>query len=225
MNIFKKFPRRNDLWRGAILNTIAHAIWITSRPLLAYELSWDGSNYSRQDTMGTHGTVSFYEDSVVGVFFDLHSPRNPFKSKKKYDIQVFEKGMPSELLMRAEQEALQYVLEEYEGKIQPVITAAFWSKGEHLTAAEPWANVVTHGAHLIRIEVTQTEKAFREIQTQYEFSDEQIQLVRSIYERKVEMPNANLLLTERERDQISSQGVQGLEQCRELFSKIGITLP
>jgi hypothetical protein len=194
-------------------------------PALAYEVSWDGLNYNRQDTMGTYGTVSFYEDSVVGVFFDLHSPRSPFKSKKKYDMQPFVRGMPVELRARAEQETLQYILEEYDGIIQPIITAAFWSKGEHLTASEPWANVVTHGAHLIRIEVMQTERAIREIQTEYEFSDEQLQLVRSVYERKVEVPNSNLLLSEQEREQISSQGMQGLEQCRELFSKIGILLP
>ncbi len=47
------FPSRERLWRGAALATIAHAIFIAADPALSWELSWDGPNYSRQDSMGT----------------------------------------------------------------------------------------------------------------------------------------------------------------------------
>jgi PIN domain nuclease of toxin-antitoxin system len=69
------FPQRVQLWRGALLTTIAHAMWVTQYPELAYEVSWDGLFYSRQNTQGTYGTIAFVKNGLVGVFRDDRSPR------------------------------------------------------------------------------------------------------------------------------------------------------
>lgn len=149
----ESFPQCMQLWKGAILGTIAHAIRVTSNPDFSHEQSWDGSNYSVQDSMGSRGTISFAKERIVGVFFDKDSPRNPFRSGQAYDLDSLLAGMPTEHLSIANNEALQYVLQEYGGTAMPIITAAFWSAGDYLTAAEPWSQVFVHGAHLIRIQL------------------------------------------------------------------------
>ncbi|HMN13382.1 MAG TPA: hypothetical protein PKD55_13760 [Bellilinea sp.] len=87
----KTFPAIQDLWRGALLNTIAHAIWIAADPLLAYEVGWNGKNYLRQDSMGTSSAIHFADSStVVGTFFASGSIYNPFSNPDYvYDIELF----------------------------------------------------------------------------------------------------------------------------------------
>ena len=151
--------------------------------MLDYELSWDGPNYSRQDSQGTYGTITFAEDGLVGVFRDEHSPRAPRHSEAEYDLAQRLSGMPSDLVALAEREALQYVFDEYQGQVGPIITAAFWSTGDDVTAAEPWPTVVEHGAHLVRIEAMETEAAIVEWQQEYEWDAAEVTLLRSFFSR------------------------------------------
>jgi hypothetical protein len=224
-----EFPERGRLWPGAILGAIVHAIAVTQYPEISNEQSWDGDNYNVQDSMGSRGTISFSGDDLVGVFFDDDSPRNPFNSEDDgdYDLEVFLEGMPDGLRQLARERALQYVLQDYEGAAQPIITAAFWSRGERLAAAEPWQEVFDNGAHLVRIQLMETEEAFDEWQEQYELSDEQMALARSVFERKMADPTAPLKLEGRELELLTSwaESEEGMKECRESFGEIGISLP
>lgn len=219
------FPQRHQLWRGAILATIAHTISVTRNPTLAYELSWEGPNYSRQDSQGTRGTITFADDRLVGVFRDDASPRAPWNAGSRYSLAAMLAGMPDELVQLAQREALQYVLDEYDGVTEPIITAALWSDGDAITAAEPWADVVAHGAHLVRIEAMETEAAMSEWQTEYEWSEAQTALLRRLFERKMALPGARMMLENTEYDQLVADGRDGLAESRELLAAIGIELP
>jgi len=59
-----------SLWEGCILVTIAHAISSACYPEFLYEHSWDGINYSVQDSARARGTITFHEDYCVGAFRD-----------------------------------------------------------------------------------------------------------------------------------------------------------
>src|SRR4051812_43443274 len=64
---------------GAALRSIVHAVFISRAPDFAHEVSWDGTNYSRQNSAGARGTVTFSSAGVVGAFFDQHSAKSPFR--------------------------------------------------------------------------------------------------------------------------------------------------
>ncbi len=217
------FPQKAQLWRGAILHTIAHAIWIASDPSLANILSWDGFNYNRQDDLGSRGTVTFMEDYVVGVFFDEHSARNPYHRGDAYDMQPFFKGMPPNLLTIANEHALQYVVDDYKGETVPVITASFWSNGEYLTAAEPWQGVLTNGAHLVSTEIMETDDALAEWQIEYEFSAPQVALVQRLYQKRL-AAETSVILNGQDRDEITTDGDEGIDEARELLVAVGIMM-
>jgi hypothetical protein len=219
------FPPRMRLWQGAILGTIAHAIWIVADPLLAAEQSWDGPNYNVQDSMGSRGTITFAGERAVGVFFDAHSRRSPFRSGRDYDLRSFFTGISDELYSLAQQEALQYVLDDYRGALVPIITAAFWSEGEFLAVAEPWPEVVTNGAHLVSIQLMEPDAAMVEWREECEMSPSQVALMRSLFDRKMATPNAPVVLEDSERDILTSEGDEGIDESRRLLAAIGIIVP
>jgi hypothetical protein len=123
----------------------------------------------------------------VGVFFDEHSSRNPFRPGSDYIPERLFTGMPDNLRSLADDEALQYVLQEYQGAIAPVFTAVFWDDGERLAAAELWQRVL---AHLVRLQLMDAEDALAEWQKAYEMSSSQVTLARCLFDRKMAAPNA-----------------------------------
>lgn len=228
-NIEEQVPDRKQLWSGAILASIVHAIMMVEYSDISHEQSWDGMNYSVQNSMGSRGTITFSGDKVVGVFFDEDSPRNPFNADTGYDLDNLLKGIPTDLRSLAQEEALQYVLQEYKGKDVPVITAAFWSEGGDLAAAEPWPQVFNHGAHLIRIQLMDTEEALARWKEEYEMSPLQVTLARSLYKRKMAAPNSQIELEGWERhslmDKEDEADTEVIEARRELLTALNIKSP
>lgn len=217
--------QRNQLWRGAMLSTIAHAIWITPDRLLSYEVSWDGINYSRNNTQGTRGTITFHRDRVVAVFCDDDSPRAPWHLDGPYTLEPYSSSMPDDVRRLAEQEAFQYVVDDVDGWAISVVTAAFWSDGEALIASEPWAEVLAHGAHLIETELMHMPEALEDFRDGYEWADAEIQLLQSIFTRRMEAATGPIYLEEWEWAAFIANGTEGLEESRALLADIGIMLP
>jgi hypothetical protein len=219
------FPEKQRLWRGALLGSVIHAIMVTRYPDLANEQSWDGMNYNVQDSMGSRGTVSFAGAHVVGAFFDAKSPRNPFRTGDAYDLERLLQGMPSPLRQVAEEEALQYVLQKYQGQAVPIVTAVFWDEGERLAAAEPWPRVYENGAHLLRNQLLETEAALKAWRVAYDMSPEQVALALALFERKVKAPGEKFELEARQVELLKAwaQGDEELEASRESFEELGIT--
>jgi hypothetical protein len=192
--------------------------------MLDYELSWDGPNYSRQDNQGTYGTITFAENGLVGVFRDEHSPRAPWHSGAEYDLAQRLAGMPADLVALAEREALQYVFDEHQGQVGPIITAAFWSADDEITAAEPWLTVVEHGAHLVQIEAMETEAAIAEWQQEYEWDAAEVTLLRSLFTRRLATLGRPMVIETWERDAVLAKGSEGIEAAREVFAALNIVL-
>ena len=209
-----------DLRRGAILATIAHAIWVARDPTLAAAQGWDGRNYLLNDHAGTIGTITFADDGLVGVFFDAKSPRSPFVSGKPYSIDPMVAGMPAGLLELAEKEALQYMIQEYEGADLPIITAAIWSAADDVVAADPWAEVRENGGHVVRFQCMDTDRALAEWGADMSLSPEQIELARTLYQHKLELGDARYTLSDEEK-RILAPGA-GEAESRELLAAVGI---
>ena len=218
------FPTRRQLWDGVVLGTIAHSIWQASDEEFAPDQQWDGHNYGLNNEQGARGTITFAPEGVVGVFCDVRSVRNPWHSEVPYDPHTFLATAPGPLLAIAERETLQYQLFDFRGAVAPVITAAFWSQGERLTAAEPWSTVVVNGAHLLRIQLMETERAVGEWQENYEFSIAQVALLRTLFERRVALRDLPIRLQSEELVVLKAAGDAGIERSRSLLEAIGILL-
>jgi hypothetical protein len=219
------FPDRVRLWRGAILATIGHALWIIPDPALAYELWWDGPTYCRYNTQGTWGAITFGNNKTVGVFRNDKSPRAPWHSEDPYAINKILKGMPADLAAYAHETALRYLFDSYETYTGPIITAAFWGTGTTLEAAESWADIREHGGHLIDIDLMDSEEGIATWQAQYEWSDVESQLQRTLFNRRMAMPDTPVPVTPEEWALITKNGTQGVEDGRRLLEGLGFMLP
>ena len=66
----KRFPEQRLVRPGAVLGTIAHAVFVASAPDMEACHGWDGENYCVNNYSGGRGAIAFRGDRFVGVFFD-----------------------------------------------------------------------------------------------------------------------------------------------------------
>jgi hypothetical protein len=213
---------QDRLRHGAILGTIAHAIWVARQPLLAAAQSWDGQVYLLNDSSGTLGTISFAESQLVGVFFDSHSERSPFSTGEPYALDDYLRQMPAPLAKLAHDETLRYMLQEHEGKDVPIITAALWSEGEQLVSHEAWASVRDNGGHIIRIQLMDTEDALGAWRDDMELSAAEVDLARALYERRMSHPWPGSRISLSPAENLLLGAGSGVAESRELLASVGI---
>jgi hypothetical protein len=221
------FPNSARLWRGVVVGTIAHAIWVAPGRSLTVLQQWDGPNYTLNDVSGARGTITFAGERVVAAFRDehcLHRAAPPRRSEGQYAAEYYFAGAPADVLTLARNEALQYLFDDWQGEPQPVITAAFWSEGSMLTAMEPWTAVVEHGAHLLETQLLPIEEAILAWEVGYELSSEQVGLLRSLAVRRLAMPGGSIVMTQGERAALLATGEEGAEDSHELLAAVGITI-
>ena len=219
MNKYKLHIDREQLWQGCILNSIANAIFVAHDPDLSHESSWDGCNYSMQDSQGGRGTITFHPDYTIACLQDVNSER----MDEWIDATNYFEGAPSEVLEIAKEEALQYVLEEVEGETMPFITAAFWIEESGAYSIDSFEEVEEHGGFLLEIPLLDMESAMERLEEEYELTEEQIELLQLVYERKIKNPNEEIMLSKEEVAMIGTDDSEGLEVSKVSFKEMNIT--
>lgn len=219
MNKYKLHIDREQLWKGCILNSIANAIFVAHDPDLSHESSWDGCNYSMQDSQGERGTITFHPDYTIACLQDVNSER----MDEWIDATNYFEGAPSEVLEIAKEEALQYVLEEVEGETMPFITAAFWIEESGAYSIDSFEEVEEHGGFLLEIPLLDMESAMERLEEEYELTEEQIELLQLVYERKIKNPNEEIMLSKEEVAMIGTDDSEGLEVSKVSFKEMNIT--
>jgi hypothetical protein len=217
-------PQREHLWRGAVLASIGHAVWIMADPLLNYELAWEGPNYQRQDSQGTRGTMTFAPEGLIGVFRDDQSSRAPWHCTTPYRLEDFFAGIPPDLRQLAEEEALMYVRDAYDGQVSPLITTAFWASTGDVTAAEPWSAVLEHGGHLIARELMDMEEGLAAWREHYGWSAAETDLIATLFMRRM-ATDAAVVVSPTEWECITRAGTAGIDDARVLLEHLGFILP
>jgi hypothetical protein len=207
---------REQLWEGCILASIAHAIMVAHYPELSHEQSWDDINYNVQDSSGTRGTITFHPNYLVGAF------RNEFSEREYIDALDYFNCAPEEVNKLAVNETLQYLLDEIDGDTVPVITTAFWGSDDGTYSNDNFEDFIENGGFLLASQTKDIETAVIEWIEYYEMSKSQINLLCSIFERKISDPNGEIFLTESEIRMIESNDEEGINESRISFEEIGI---
>jgi hypothetical protein len=217
-------PTLSQLRTGATLGAIVHATTQTTCPL--YLQGWSGSDYLLNDCSGTSGAVTFFKDGCVGAFYDVHS-KHPTNDWLAHHREEFFAGMPATHRVIAEQFTLQYLLQEHEGSVIPLVTAVFWNQGEDLTAAVPWPEMIRNGGHILENQLMDTEAALAAWEEDYQMTAEQLDFVRRIFRRRTETKIAWMELSEEEAQWLQDQAESpdAMKQCRQSFAEISIFVP
>lgn len=221
--IYKTNWNRNVLWRGCIFASISHAIMVAHYPEVSNEHSWDGMNYSVQNSSSSRGTITFGQKYLVGIFRDDNSQR---LSKKFYkDYRYYFKDCPEQIVELAEQECLQYLLDEINGKAIPVITSAIWGIDYDIFSKDTLEKLIDNGGRLIEKQLLEVKSAFEYWKNYYDMTDKQCELLWNIYTRKISSPDQHFFLNKDEINKIGSVDEEGLNESRLSFNEIGIDWP
>ena len=212
---------KEQLWKGCILASIAHAIMVAHYPDLSNEHSWDGINYNVQNSTGARGTITFNPRYCIAAFRDDNSDRIAIKSKVQKAHAYF-KNAPNEIINFAETETLQYLLDNVDGKMVPLITAAFWEMANKLVSVDKFDDMINNGGFLLEIQLMDFEAAIKAWKAYYDMSAQQYDLLESIYIRKVAQPTGTLILSKGEIALIGTDDPDGLDESKTSFEEIDI---
>lgn len=208
---------KEHLWKGCILAGIAHAIMVGKYPMMANEQSWDGLNYSIQDSSGQRGTVSFRNEYCVAAFRNDSSTR----INSPIDLNKYFEGAEEYIIRLANEEALQYLLDEIDGEVKPIITTAFWG-GEELITNDTLLEMLSNGGNLLEIQFCEIAVAIQRWKDIYEMNDNQVKLLKLLYERKIANPNQAIKLSKDGIELIGVRNDDGIVECKESFAEMNI---
>ncbi len=219
-NINRLSWEMNQLWEGCMLASIAHAIMVAHYPELSNEHSWDGVNYNVQDNEGGRGTITFNAQYCVGAFRNIHSDRiKTIKNAKTY----FENA-PTAVVELAENEALQYLLENIEGKSVPIITTAFWGKEGNCFAIDSMEELYQNGVFLLKRQLMDFTSSVESWVKYYDMSTNQCALLKKVVKEKNKKKSGTIVLSKEDIQQIGVSDLDRLEESRISFEEIGIVL-
>lgn len=212
----KEIPiKPTDLYHGCLFAAIVHAIMVGEYPELNYEHSWDSFNYSMNDSQGCRGTVTFHPQYIVAVFQDISKI---IPDKNAYD---YLRDMPEDILRIAESEALQYVLEDMDGEVKPVITAAFWGTWDRLTSSQTWSDILENGGHILGNQLLPHLQSFLRWDDYYGMTSGQMDLAESLLKRKLTTAGKSIFLTTEETENLYGD----IEECAISLQELNIFLP
>ena len=201
-----------------MLASIAHAIMVAHYPKISNEHSWDGINYNVQDNEGARGTITFDNKFCVGAFRYDNSDRAKAISNFK---QYFE-GAPRDIVKLAENEALQYLLDDIEGEILPSITTSFWGIGEDFFTLDSIKDMNKNGGFLLEKQLMDVDIAIKSWEEYYDMSSKQSELLKIVFDRKINQRDERILLSKDEIKLIGTKDREGLKESRILFKEMGI---
>lgn len=213
--------KKEHLKKGCLLASLARTIMVAHYPELANEHSWDGMNYNIQDSAGTRGTITFHLEYCVAAFRKDNSNRVNSVNKIKQAKEYFE-GASNEIVKLAETEALQYLLENVDGRTMPLITTAFWGIGESIFTTDSFEDMYENGGFLLERQTMDFENAIEAWVEYYDMSSQQCELLKTIFKRKIVEPDRAITLTTSEIAMIGTDDQDGLEESKNSFEEIGI---
>ncbi|WP_211654121.1 hypothetical protein [Planococcus alpniumensis] len=205
-----------ELWEGAILASIAHAIFVADAPELAHENSWDGFNYNFNDSQGIRGTITFHPDFFVAAF------RNDEVLADSLNFEDYFHQAPKKVLQLAEEEALQYLLDDVRGKTLPSITTIIWGEKEQTFSSHRFDEMLENGGKILAIQSMNVTESLKACEEEFEFTQEQLMLLKKLYHLKIAQPNEKITLNQSDIEAIGSKNEEGINESKILFAEIGI---
>lgn len=201
------------IFRGSLIASIMHAIMTNKYPELSYEQSWDGTNYSIQNSLGLRGTITFYHEFCVGA---IRNEEYVF-SNNKYDVQQYMNGFPFDVVQKANEETLQYLLINENSTIKPCVTSVFWADDKNIHFERRFIENIKKDFVLLDDILLPERNAIDKWINYYEMDYNAIQLFNDIYLLKKANFASKVILSEKQKklipgDFINSECIESLKE-------------
>lgn len=207
---------KKQLFEDTLLSSLAHAIMTNVYPELSYEQTWDGRNYSVQNSSGLRGTVTFLDTNCIGA---IRNDNHDIVYGEKSILSLM-KQFPKGLIDIALSDTLQYLLDYHEGESMPAVTSIFWCDEKGLYwASESW-DCFRKDFSLFRTCGLPEGKAIELWKEYYSMDSASLRLLRELWTRKTENSEERIILSNRQKGLIPGEFL--LEECIESFLELGI---
>lgn len=207
---------RTEMFRGCLIASISHAIMTNIYPDLSYEQSWDGVNYSIQNTAGLRGTITFDMDYCVGA---IRNERSDLIFDNKF-IQRITRKFPLEIIDKAYEETLQYLLVEREGIAVPCVTSMFWADASTIHYQEENVDNLKNDLILFSKILLPEDAAISEWKAYYDMDSSAISLLRHLYHKKIKCFAAKIELNREQKSLIPGDVIN--RECIEALKELNI---
>lgn len=205
------------LYEGCYLASISCAVMSAKYPELSFEHNWDGMNYLVQDGFGSRGTITFQNNFCVGAFRSDNSER--LRNSVPY-THYFE-NCQERIFQLAKSETLQYLLDEYDGVIRPVITTCFWSNGNNLDSNDSWDDVFSNGGDILIPQLSGFEIGLEHWKKYYEMNTSELNLVVRLFKERIAHPEQEIRLVDGI-ELLSRYGSEGFKEAKQLLGSMRI---
>lgn len=207
---------KNDIYSGCLIASISHAIMTNVYPELSYEQSWDGANYSIQNSSGMRGTITFENDFCVGAI------RNEMSTSivGGESIQECMRNFPQKVVCKAYEETLQYLLMENKGIVAPYVTSVFWADCNTLHYEEKYIDYIEEDFALLENIVLSPKMAIKRWKEYYDMDSNVVELVDILYQLKMKDFTSTIELKENQRKLIPGTCINS--QCIEALKELNI---
>jgi hypothetical protein len=223
------FPTVKKFREGILLGCIANALWLASGgESVGYV--WEDGTYFDDSEQGEQWSVALTHEGAVAVFYSSESTRNPYpEGSPPYNLERYFRGMPDKLLA-ARERALAWMVDldmTRMGGPNAVITSAMWADGERFTADEPWEVVFRESGRACHRQLLSLDAALLEWQQNFELDDEEVRVLRSLYETRVS--STEPMAAARSADQqavlrLCESAGSDIAPVREVLRRLGIAL-
>lgn len=207
------------LYKGCLIASLSHAIMTNVYPELSYEQSWDGKNYSIQDSQGLRGTITFDSDYCVAA---IRNEDSSFAGNSKL-VEKLLLDFPLNVVDIARAETLQYMLIDDAGIVMPSVTSMFWADDTSFHYSENNEQSLKLDLNLISSILLSEEDAINAWQEYYDMNDDAIVLVKYLLSKKESSLLGQIVLDDEMINLIP--GDQLSSECIESLSELNIIIP
>lgn len=206
------------IFNGCLIASIAHAVMTNVYPELSYEQSWDGENYSIQNSSGLRGTISFEKEYCIGAVRNEN-----FGAIIGGDcIQKYMRHFPLNVINKAHEETLQYLLLERDGIVAPYVTSVFWADHTTIHFADSCADSIKKDFVLFENLMLPEEIVINKWTEYYGMDSKAIELINGLYPMKAKDFFSVIKLSERQRNLIPGSYIN--KECAEALKELNIIL-
>lgn len=209
-----------DFYNNCIFISIINAVMTLENPDFCSFHSWNGNNYSTNDWEGTRATVSFYKDGCVAACRDEKSKRlNSYK-----EAEFYLKDMPQHIYAIASNDTFQYLLDQVEDKVLPLITSAFWIIDDALHSIDNQTDMMENGMHILDIQLfANTPEILKNCIEDYDMTTIQADFSKHLFDLKIMSIDSPIYISAKDFPNIFI-GSQDFSEGIESFNEIGIII-
>ena len=206
------------IFRGCLIASISHAIMTNVYPELSYEQSWDGTNYSMQNTAGSRGTITFDREFCIGAI--RNDASNPTVDKEF--IRSITKSFPLKIVEKAYEDTLQYLLVENGRENVPCVTSMFWADDAGFYCQKENADAVKKDLILFSKILLPEEAAIDAWKEYYDMDSNTVSLLKTLYRKKEKDFASKIVLSEVQKGFIPGNVIRS--ECIESLKELNIFL-